>query len=80
MAAVPKRKPGPTLRAQWLGQQLRALRESTGMKLREAGEYLQRDPSMVSRIVSSSYEGLRTVFTVTPPGTASPRSMSSSRL
>ena len=49
MAAVPKRKPGPTLRAQWLGQQLRALRESIGMTLRQAGEYLQRDPSMVSR-------------------------------
>lgn len=46
---MPKKKPGPTLRAQWLGQQLRALRESTGMKLHHAGEYLQRDPSMVSR-------------------------------
>ncbi|MGH3773328.1 MAG: Scr1 family TA system antitoxin-like transcriptional regulator, partial [Pseudonocardiaceae bacterium] len=46
---MPKTKPGLTLRAQWLGQQLRALRESTGMTLRQAGEYLQRDPSMVSR-------------------------------
>ena len=50
---MPKKKPGPTLRAQWLGQQLRALRESTGMTLRQAGEYLQRDPSMVSRFESA---------------------------
>ncbi|MGQ0777465.1 MAG: helix-turn-helix domain-containing protein [Pseudonocardiales bacterium] len=42
-------KPGPTLRAQWLGQQLRALRESAGMTLRQAGDYLQRDQSMLSR-------------------------------
>ncbi len=55
MAAVPKRKPGPTLRAQWLGQQLRALRESTGMTLRQAGEYLQRDASMVSRFETAEY-------------------------
>ncbi|MGH3766195.1 MAG: helix-turn-helix domain-containing protein [Pseudonocardiaceae bacterium] len=55
MIAVPKRKPGPTLRAQWLGQQLRALRESTGMTLRQAGDYLQRDPSMVSRFETAEY-------------------------
>ncbi|MGH3838995.1 MAG: helix-turn-helix domain-containing protein [Pseudonocardiaceae bacterium] len=52
---MPKRKPGPTLRAQWLGQQLRALRESTGMTLRQAGDYLQRDPSMVSRFETAEY-------------------------
>ncbi|MGH3567407.1 MAG: helix-turn-helix domain-containing protein [Pseudonocardia sp.] len=52
---MPKRKPGPTLRAQWLGQQLRALRESTEMTLRQAGEYLQRDPSMVSRFETAEY-------------------------
>ncbi len=52
---MPKRKPGPTLRAQWLGQQLRALRELTGMTLRQAGEYLQRDPSMVSRFETAEY-------------------------
>jgi transcriptional regulator with XRE-family HTH domain len=52
---VPKRKPGPTLRAQWLGQQLRALRESAGMTLKQAGDYLQRDPSMVSRFESAVY-------------------------
>lgn len=50
-----KRRPGATLRAQWLGQQLRALRESTGMTLRHAGEYLQRDPSMVSRFENAEY-------------------------
>lgn len=55
MVAVPKRKPGMTLRAQWLGQQLRALRESTGTTLWQAGEYLQRDPSMVSRFESAEY-------------------------
>lgn len=43
------------LRAQWSGQQLRALRESTGMTLRQAGEYLQRDPSTVSRFESAEY-------------------------
>ncbi len=52
---MPKRKPGPTLRAQWLGQQLRALRESAGMTLRQAGDYLQRDPSMVSRFETAEY-------------------------
>ncbi len=52
---MPKRKPGPTLRAQWLGQQLRALRESHGMPLREAGEFLQRDGSMVSRFETAEY-------------------------
>ncbi|MGH3856622.1 MAG: helix-turn-helix domain-containing protein [Pseudonocardiaceae bacterium] len=46
---MPKRKPGLTLRAQWLGQQLRALRDSAGMTMQQAGEYLQRDQSMVSR-------------------------------
>ncbi|MGI9000413.1 MAG: helix-turn-helix domain-containing protein [Pseudonocardia sp.] len=55
MAAVPKKKPGPTLQAQWLGQQLRALRASTEMTLRQAGEYLQRDPSMVSRFETAEY-------------------------
>ncbi|MGH3808057.1 MAG: hypothetical protein ACRDRU_15815, partial [Pseudonocardiaceae bacterium] len=31
---MPKRKPGPTLRAQWLGQQLRALRETAEYPIR----------------------------------------------
>ncbi len=47
------KKPGPTLRAQWLGQQLRELREEADMTLRDAGEYLQRNPSMVSRFESA---------------------------
>ena len=55
MPAVPRTKPGPTLRAQWLGQQLRALRESAGMTLKQAGEYLQRDGSMVSRFETAEY-------------------------
>lgn len=62
---MPKRKPGPTPRAQWLGKQ---------------GEYLQLAPSMVSQTVPSGYGGLRTVFTVTPVGTSSPGTLSSSRL
>ncbi|MDQ3990602.1 MAG: helix-turn-helix domain-containing protein, partial [Actinomycetota bacterium] len=52
---MPRTKPGPTLRAQWLGQQLRALRESAGMTLKQAGEYLQRDGSMVSRFETAEY-------------------------
>ncbi|MGH3318996.1 MAG: helix-turn-helix domain-containing protein [Streptosporangiaceae bacterium] len=52
--ARPK-KPGPTLRSQWLGQQLRELRESCGLTLDEAGTYLQRDPSMVSRFETANY-------------------------
>lgn len=45
----------PTLRAQWLGQQLRELREGAGLTLREAGDYLQRDQSAVSRMESGIY-------------------------
>jgi hypothetical protein len=37
------------------GFKLRALRESAGMTLRQAGEYLQRDPSMVSRFETAEY-------------------------
>lgn len=51
---MPK-KPGPTLRAQWLGQQLRELRESCDLTLKEAGEYLQRDASMVSRFETADW-------------------------
>jgi transcriptional regulator with XRE-family HTH domain len=46
---------GPTLRAQWLGQQLRERREAGGLTLKEAAEYLQRDPSTVSRFESGVY-------------------------
>lgn len=47
--------PGPTLRAQWLGQQLRERREAGGLTLKDAAEYLQRDPSTVSRFESGVY-------------------------
>lgn len=45
----------PTLRAQWLGQQLRELRESTGRKLPDAAEYLQRSPATISRFETADY-------------------------
>jgi len=48
-------KPKPTLRAQWLGQSLRELRESNGMTLQRAGEFLQRNASTVSRFESGEY-------------------------
>lgn len=44
-----------TLRSQWLGQQLRELREANDMLLKEVAEYLQRDPSTVSRFESGEY-------------------------
>jgi transcriptional regulator with XRE-family HTH domain len=52
--AVPD-KQGPTLRAQWLGQQLKDLREQAGYTLRQAAEFLERDPSTVSRFESAEY-------------------------
>ncbi|QOC94985.1 XRE family transcriptional regulator [Micromonospora craniellae] len=48
-------RPGPTLRAQWLGQQIKELREAAGITLKQAGEYLERDPSTVSRFESAEY-------------------------
>ncbi|MFD0884816.1 helix-turn-helix domain-containing protein [Streptosporangium algeriense] len=44
-----------TLRSQWLGQQLRDLREANGLILRDAAEYLQRDPATVSRFETGGY-------------------------
>jgi len=38
-----------TLRAQWLGRQLRQLRESAGLLLKDAGEHLGKDGTTVSR-------------------------------
>jgi len=38
-----------TLRAQWLGQMLRDLRDNSGLTLKDAGEYLQKDLSTVSK-------------------------------
>lgn len=40
----------PTLRAQWLGKQLRDLRESLDITLRDAGKHIMRDASTISRI------------------------------
>ena len=48
-------KPRPTLRAQWLGQSLRQLRESTAMTLQQAAEFLQRNAATVSRFESGEY-------------------------
>lgn len=39
-----------TLRAQWLGQQLREMREQARLTLKEAGDYINRNPSTVSRL------------------------------
>lgn len=46
---------GPTLRAQWLGEQLRMLRDAAAMNLKEVGGYLQRDASTVSRFETGLY-------------------------
>lgn len=43
---------GPTLRAQWLGNELREMREQAGLTLKEVAEYLRRNPSTVSRLES----------------------------
>jgi transcriptional regulator with XRE-family HTH domain len=48
-------KPRPTLRAQWLGQSLRELREAAGMTLTRAAEFLQRNSATVSRFESGEY-------------------------
>ncbi|MFI6455458.1 helix-turn-helix domain-containing protein [Streptosporangium amethystogenes] len=44
-----------TLRSQWLGQQLRELREANDLLLKDVAEYLQRDPGTVSRFESGGY-------------------------
>ncbi|MBF9130050.1 helix-turn-helix domain-containing protein [Plantactinospora sp. S1510] len=41
-----------TLRAQWLGQQLREMRETAKLTLKEVGDFVKRNPSTVSRIES----------------------------
>lgn len=48
-------RPEPTLRAQWLGQQLRRYREAAGLTLKEAAAYLNRDSSTVSRFEAYFY-------------------------
>ena len=47
--------PGPTLRARWLGKRLRELRERNSLTLKQAGEYLQRNLSMIARFESGEY-------------------------
>ncbi|GAA3067250.1 helix-turn-helix domain-containing protein [Streptosporangium carneum] len=44
-----------TLRSQWLGQQLRELREANDLILKDVAEYLQRDPATVSRFETGGY-------------------------
>lgn len=44
-----------TLRAQWLGRELRELREMSGLTLKEAGGFIQRDGGTVSRIEAGIY-------------------------
>lgn len=44
-----------TLRSQWLGQQLRELRDKSDLMIKEVAEYLQRDPGTVSRFESGFY-------------------------
>jgi hypothetical protein len=41
-----------TLRAQWIGQQLREMREQARLTLKEAGEFINRNASTVSRLES----------------------------
>jgi hypothetical protein len=41
-----------TLRAQWLGQQLREMREAAGLTLKAVGDYVNRNASTVSRMES----------------------------
>ncbi|GAA3749970.1 helix-turn-helix domain-containing protein [Salinactinospora qingdaonensis] len=44
-----------TLRGRWLGQRLRELRDESGMKVEEVGDYLQRSSGTVSRFESGIY-------------------------
>ena len=48
-------EPRPTLRAQWLAQSLRELRDANGMTLARAADFLQRNASTVSRFESGEY-------------------------
>lgn len=45
----------PSLRAQWLGRQLRDLRVDSGIKMRDAARFLKRDPSTMSRLETGIY-------------------------
>ncbi|MCW2882710.1 MAG: helix-turn-helix domain protein [Sphaerisporangium sp.] len=48
-------KRGMTLRAQWLGRQLRELREASDLTLTDAGNYIQRDGGTISRLETGLY-------------------------
>ncbi|MGH3872115.1 MAG: helix-turn-helix domain-containing protein [Pseudonocardiaceae bacterium] len=48
-------EPRPTLRAQWLGQSLRELRDANRMTLARAADFIQRNASTVSRFESGEY-------------------------
>ena len=50
-----KRGPEPSLRAQWLGRCLRELRIENQITLKDAGEYIQRDGSMLARYEKADY-------------------------
>ncbi|PSK96791.1 transcriptional regulator with XRE-family HTH domain [Murinocardiopsis flavida] len=54
MASIgrPKRA---TLRARWLGEKLRTLRDANGVKLDEVGEFLKRSAGTISRFESGMY-------------------------
>lgn len=52
-------KKAPSLRAFWLGQRLKELRESSGLNLKQVAAYIQRDPSTVSRFESGEYPARR---------------------
>ncbi|MEU6859820.1 helix-turn-helix transcriptional regulator [Glycomyces sp. NPDC046736] len=47
--------PGPSLRSRWLGEKLRAHREQAGRSRAETAEFLQKDPSVVSRYETGEY-------------------------
>jgi transcriptional regulator with XRE-family HTH domain len=51
---MPQKKT-PTLRARWLGDELRKLREAKGYTTKEAGEYVQRHQGTVSRFETGEY-------------------------
>jgi transcriptional regulator with XRE-family HTH domain len=51
---MPEKK-APTLRARWLGEELRRLREAKGLTAKQAGEYIQRHQGTVSRFESGEY-------------------------
>lgn len=44
-----------TLRAQWLGHQMRDLRERSGLSLRQVGDYLKRNFSALSRFENAEW-------------------------